>query len=92
MKRPSHRGDAFSHCGETVHANTPNIKPAFLSHLADKYGTPVSAEDVMAYLAAVLSHPDFTERFSKDLKQPGLRVPITADPNYSQGRSRLGAR
>ena len=68
----------------------PNIKPAFLSHLADRYGAPVSAEDVMAYLAAVLSHPDFTERFSKDLKQPGLRVPITADPELFSGAAALG--
>ena len=58
----------------------PNIKPAFLSHLSDRYEAPVSAEDVMSYLAAVISQPDFTERFSSDLKQPGLRVPITSDP------------
>ena len=35
----------------------PNIKPAFLSYLADRYETPVSAEDAMAYLAAVSRTP-----------------------------------
>ena len=68
----------------------PNIKPALLSHLADRYKATVSAEDVMAYLAAVLSHPDFTERFSKDLKQPGLRVPITAGPELFAEAVALG--
>ena len=68
----------------------PNIKPAFLSHLVDEFGAPVFAEDVMAYLAAVLSHPDFTERFSKDLKQPGLRVPITAEPKLFAEAVTLG--
>lgn len=33
----------------------------------------------MAYLAAVMAHPAFTKRFADDLKQPGLRVPVTAD-------------
>src|SRR5205807_2838715 len=34
-----------------------NIKPALLTHLAQAYGQPVGAEEVMAYLAAVLAHP-----------------------------------
>ena len=68
----------------------PNIKPALLSYLVDSYGVSVSAEDVMAYLAAVLSHPDFTERFAKDLKQPGLRVPITTDPDLFSEAVALG--
>ena len=68
----------------------PNIKPAFLSYLAERHEAPVSAEDAMAYLAAVLSHPDFTERFSKDLKQPGLRVPVTADSELFSEAVELG--
>ena len=68
-----------------------NIKPAVLSYLADRYKAPVSAEDAMAYLAAVLSHSDFTERFSKDLKQPGLRVPVTADTELFKEAVKLGS-
>lgn len=60
-------------------ATQPNIKPAFLKHLARIYGQPVRAEDVMAYLASVMAHPAFTARFQFDLVQPGLRAPITAD-------------
>ena len=60
-------------------AKQPNIPPKLLGLIADVIG-PVSAEDVMAYLAGVMAHPAFTARFQPDLKQPGLRVPLTADP------------
>jgi hypothetical protein len=60
-------------------ATQPNIKPALLTHLAKVYGQPVKAEDVMAYVAAVMAHPAFTARFAPDLVRPGLRVPLTAD-------------
>ncbi len=60
-------------------ASASNIKPALLAHLAKTYGTCVSAEDMIAYVAAVLAHPAFTARFQKDLVRPGLRVPLTAD-------------
>lgn len=33
----------------------------------------------MAYIAVVAAHPAYVERFRGDLKQPGLRIPITAD-------------
>jgi hypothetical protein len=60
-------------------ATQPNIKPGLLTYLAKIYGQPVKAEDVMAYVAAVMAHPAFTARFAPDLVRPGLRVPITAD-------------
>lgn len=58
--------------------------------MADAYGMPVSAPDVMAYLAAVLAHPAFTVRFAADLVQPGLRVPLTADPALFAEAAALG--
>lgn len=60
-------------------AKTPNVSPGLLKALGEAYGAPVSAEDVMAYIAAVAAHPAYVERFRGDLKQPGLRIPITAD-------------
>ncbi|MFN3549906.1 MAG: type ISP restriction/modification enzyme [Mesorhizobium sp.] len=60
-------------------ARTPNIQPKLLTLLADAHGES-SPEDVMAYLAAVMAHPAYTARFQPDLVQPGLRVPLTADP------------
>jgi len=58
---------------------TPNVSPGLLKALGEAYGTSVSAEDVMAYIAAVAAHPAYVTRFRGDLKQPGLRIPITAD-------------
>jgi hypothetical protein len=60
-------------------ASEPNVKPALLAHLASVYRAGVAAEDVMAYLAAVMAHPAFTARFAPDLVRPGLRLPLTAD-------------
>ena len=60
-------------------ATEPNVRPALLAFLAEVFGREVGAEDVMAYLAALMAHPAFTARFAPDLVQPGLRVPLTAD-------------
>jgi len=60
-------------------ATVPNIKAALLAYLATTYGKPVTAPDVMAYVAALLAHPAFTAHFKEDLIRPGLRVPVTAD-------------
>jgi hypothetical protein len=56
-----------------------NIKPSLLAHLAKIYGRAVSADDMLAYIAAVMAHPAFTLRFAADLVRPGLHVPLTAD-------------
>jgi hypothetical protein len=40
----------------------------------------VTAEDFLAYLAAVAANPAYTARFQADLAQPGLRIPLTARP------------
>lgn len=61
-------------------ATVPNIRPKLLNVLAEKYGLSVSAEDMVAYIAAVAAHPAFTARFQKDLSTPGIRIPLTADP------------
>jgi len=60
-------------------ATEPNIRPRLLTFLAQKFGVPVTAEDVMAYIAAVAAHPAFTAKFQEDLSTPGLRIPFTAD-------------
>ncbi len=52
--------------------------PNFFNLLA-KTHAGVTAEDVFAYIAAVMAHPVFTARFKDDLIQPGLRLPLTAD-------------
>ena len=61
-------------------ATEPNIRPAVLTWLSEIYGRMVSAEDVIAYIAAVAANPAYTARFAPDLVQPGLRIPLTGDP------------
>lgn len=68
----------------------PNIQPALLTYLAKIYGQSVKAEDVMAYVAAVMANPAFTDRFADDLVQPGLRIPITADAKLFTEAAALG--
>ncbi len=56
----------------------PNIRSELLELLSQTFGLTVSPEDAFAYIAAIMAHPAFTSRFAKDLKQPGLRLPLTA--------------
>lgn len=60
-------------------ASVSNVKTALLTHLSTTYCKPVTAPDVIAYVAALLAHPAFTARFKEDLIRPGLRLPVTAD-------------
>jgi hypothetical protein len=85
----SFNGRVFS-LWRDANGSSSNVSSAVLALLADTYHRPVSPEDVMAYIAAVLAHPDFTAKFAKDLKQPGLRVPLTADPTLFTNAVELG--
>ncbi len=71
-------------------ATEPNIRPAVLTWLSEIYGRMVSAEDLIAYLAAVAASPAYTARFARDLVQPGLRIPLTGDPALFEAAVRLG--
>ncbi len=71
-------------------ATVPNLPPQLLGFLTRKYGSNVSAEDFMAYVAATMAHPAFAERFREDLSTPGLRLPITADSATFWEASELG--
>ena len=71
-------------------ATEPNVSPILLAELSAAYGTPASAEDLLAYLAAVAAHPGYVARFAPDLVQPGLRIPLTADPTLFAEAARLG--
>ncbi|MDR3510270.1 MAG: N-6 DNA methylase [Caulobacteraceae bacterium] len=59
-------------------ATHPNLSLRLLAELATAYGREVKPEEVMAYIAAVAAHPGYVERFRANLKQPGLRIPLTA--------------
>src|ERR1022692_1518357 len=71
-------------------ASVPNVPPKLLAFLALKYGMKVTAEDLVAYIAAAAAHPAFTARFQEDLSTPGLRIPITSDRDIFAPTSDLG--
>src|SRR5262249_8912354 len=57
----------------------PNLAPGLLVYLSRTLGQPISAENLLAYVAAVVSHPGYTQLFRKDLEVPGVRVPLSRD-------------
>lgn len=71
-------------------ATGSNVSPALLTELSLAYGREVGAEEVMAYIAAVAAHPGYVERFRANLKQPGLRIPLTADRTLFDATVALG--
>lgn len=71
-------------------ATASNIKPSLLAHLSLAYGRTITSEDMMAYIAGVMAHSGFTERFRSDLVRPGLRLPITADAELFERAAALG--
>ena len=58
---------------------TPNLAPGLLHSLTAALDWQVTAEDVLAYLAATVAHPSYTQTFTDELTTPGIRVPITSD-------------
>jgi len=71
-------------------ASVPNILPNLLTYLGQKYQISVSAEDLVAYIAAIAAHPAFIARFQSELVQPGLRIPFTADGEMFAAAADLG--
>jgi predicted helicase len=60
----------------------PNIAPGLLNALSEALGKHISAADVLAYIAAVVASPAYTEAFAEELATPGIRIPITADAKW----------
>lgn len=61
-------------------AAAPNNAPGLLDYLRTRLGATVSPEDLMAYIAAVVAHDGYTQRYRADLETPGVRVPLTGNP------------
>jgi hypothetical protein len=73
-------------------ASEANIPANLLTFLRGRYKRAVSAEDLVAYVAAIAAHPAFTSRFQPDLVKPGLRIPLTADGKLFAEAAELGRR
>jgi hypothetical protein len=69
----------------------PNIMPGFLEYLAGHLGLRVTPEDLLAYVACIVSHSRYTASFRLDLaRQPGIRVPFTKDQDLWRSAVQVG--
>jgi len=73
-------------------ATEASIPGPTLTALAKALGEKPDPADVFAYVAALLAHPAYTERFRSDLIRPGLRVPLTADKKLFAEAAEIGKR
>ncbi|GLV51294.1 hypothetical protein TBS_18640 [Thermobispora bispora] len=73
-------------------AGISNLAPDLIRVLSQRLGLPVTAPDVLAYIAAVTAHSGYTQRFAENLRTPGVRVPLTADPELWAQAVRIGKR
>ena len=61
---------------------SPNAPTGLLRNLAGVLGLDeVTVHDLAAYAVAVAGHSAFTERFADELLTPGIRLPLTRDPD-----------
>ncbi|WP_433498127.1 type ISP restriction/modification enzyme [Sphaerimonospora sp. CA-214678] len=73
-------------------AGAANLAPGLVRLLSQRLGWPVTASDVLSYMAAATAHSGYTAHFAEDLRTPGVRVPLTADPELWAQAVRLGQR
>lgn len=59
---------------------TPNVSPDVLKFLSERIDPGLTAERLFAYAFGVLAGTDYSSRFREELKTPGPRVPLSADP------------
>lgn len=71
-------------------AQVSNVSSQVLTVLTSRLRRRVETEDVLAYVVAITSHSGFIERFKKDLSIPGIRVPITSNPDLFADAVNLG--
>ncbi|MCO5999828.1 type ISP restriction/modification enzyme [Actinoallomurus rhizosphaericola] len=69
-----------------------NLAPRLTRLLAERLDRTVTAADLLAYIAAVTAHSDYTAAFREELRTPGVRVPLTADAELWEESVRLGRR
>jgi hypothetical protein len=68
----------------------PNVTGGLLDALGKAYGTSPSAEDLAAYVYALLGGQSYTKRFWNELETPGPRVPMTKDGASFEAAAKLG--
>ena len=70
----------------------PNVPAGLLDLLGKAYRKRPSAEDLAAYVYALLGGCSYTNRFWNELETPGPRVPLTRNPKTFAEVTALGRR
>jgi hypothetical protein len=73
-------------------ATEPNVTAGLLAQISARYGFPVNAEDLAAYVYALLGGQSYTSRFWNELETPGPRVPLSRDAATFTTTATLGRR
>lgn len=70
----------------------PLYHPSGDANLAEGFGSALSidTDDWVAYVAGVVGHPGYVDRFSEDIRRGGIRIPITQDPTLRKQAISLG--
>jgi hypothetical protein len=71
-------------------AQQVNINPRLREHLSRILLRPISGEDILAYVAAVVAHPGYTRRYRRELRIPGIRVPLSKDTQLWERAIQIG--
>ena len=72
-------------------ASTPNVSPGLLHFLSKQLNSSITLQDLVAYVAAVTAHPGFARRFAADLKTPGIRIPLSREPELWMDAVKIGS-
>lgn len=70
----------------------PNVTGGLLAALGKEYGSMPTAEDLAAYVYAVLGGQSYTRRFWNELENPGPRVPLTRSAATFAEAAKVGRR
>jgi predicted helicase len=69
-----------------------NVAPGLVEVMSEAFGQTISPSDLIAYIVGLVSHRGFTERFSNELRTPGIRVPLTKNLPAFESAVRVGQR
>jgi hypothetical protein len=69
-----------------------NLLPGLSTYLTARLGINCGDRDIVAYVAGVCGLSGYTEKFADELQEPGVRVPLTADPELFGEAVEMGQR
>jgi hypothetical protein len=86
-----HHGGRVAPLYRDAAATSPNISPGLLAELSRHLGgVEITAKDLLAYIAAVTSHPYYSSCFVEHLRTPGVRIPLTKNAELWNRATEIG--